>query len=78
MTAEQIKMLRRIGRAILETVRESGQFGAPGGILYAALMEQGCTLDQFEQIMSGMVRAGVLTKEGECYHVGDSAHKLAA
>jgi hypothetical protein len=78
MTNEQISVLRQIGRAILESVKEAGVLGAPGGIMYAAMMGQGCTLNQFEQIMSGMVRAGVLTKSGECYHVGPQAALLAA
>ena len=77
MTRDQIAALRSIGRAILEAVQASGQLGAPGGILYAALMQKGCNLNQFEQIMSGMVRADVLTKSGECYYVGSQAQKLS-
>ena len=67
MTIEQITALRSIARAIIETVQQSGPLGAPGGHLYAALMAQGCTLNQFEQIMSGLVDAGKLEKRGECY-----------
>lgn len=76
MTVQQIEALRAIGRAILEAVRAAGNLGAPGGHLYAALMVSGCTLPQYEQIMGGMVRAGVLTRSGECYHVGPLAEKL--
>ncbi len=68
MTLEQIKSLRRIGDAIVSAVKESGPLGAPGGHMYAALMAHGCTLEQFEQIMSGLVRAGMLVKRGDCYH----------
>jgi len=68
MTADQIQAVRRIGVAILETVRESGALGAPGGHLYAALMAHGCTLHQFEQIMGGLERAGMVRKSGDCYH----------
>ena len=68
MTTEQVLALKRILDAIIETVKESGPMGAPGGILYAGLMAQGCSLNQFESIMGGLVRAGKLTKQGECYH----------
>ena len=69
MTVQQISALRAIGQAIIETVKESDPIiGAPGGILYAALITSGCTLSQFQQIMSGLVRAGYLRQSGECYH----------
>ncbi len=69
MTNEQILALRQIAAAIIAAVRAAGPLGAPGGVMYAALMAQGCTLNQFEQIMGGMVRAGKLTKRGDCYHL---------
>jgi hypothetical protein len=69
MTVQQVHALREIGKAIIETVKESDPvIGAPGGILYAALMASGCTLNQFQQIMAGLVRAGYLGQSGECYH----------
>ena len=68
MTIEQIKALQAIANAIIETVRESGPLGAPSGIMYAALMAQGCSLEQYQQIMSGLVRAGKLRQSGDCYH----------
>ncbi len=68
MTNEQIIAIRKVASLILDTVKESGPLGAPGGILYAGLMTAGCTLHQYEQIMGGLVRAGKLTKDGECYH----------
>ena len=77
MTVEQVHALRRIGKAILESVKAAGEIGAPGGVIYAALMHAGCTLGQYEQIMAGMGRAGVLTKDGECYHVGPRSALLA-
>jgi len=77
MTQTQIQTLRTIGKAILESVRAAGVLGAPGGIMYAALMAQGCTLNQFQQIMSGMVNAGVLEQHGDCYTVGPKASLLS-
>lgn len=67
MTMEQIKALKAVADAIIETVQLAGPMGAPGGHIYAALMANGCTLHQYEQIMSGLVRAGKLRKSGECY-----------
>lgn len=69
MTLEQIKALKAIADAIIETVALAGPLGAPGGHLYAALMAHGVTLQQYEQIMAGLVRAGKLSKHGECYKV---------
>ncbi len=71
MTVQQAQAVRQVATAIIETVRESGPLGAPGGVMYAALMAQGCTLQQFEGIMGGLVRAGFLRKSGECYHVAE-------
>lgn len=67
LASEQIEALRRVCDAIIEAVKLAGDFGAPGGHLYAALMGQGCSLHQFEQLMAGLVKAGKLRKEGECY-----------
>ena len=78
MTNQQISLLRTIAKAILESVRAAGSLGAPGGVMYAAMMEQGCTLNQFEQIMSGMVKAGWLVRDGDLYTEGAQSHKLMA
>lgn len=68
-TANQIAVLRQIASAVVETVRESGPEGAPGGVLYAAMMGAGCTLQQFEELMSVLVSAKLLVKRGQCYFV---------
>lgn len=57
--------------AIVSAVDAGGVDGASGGILYTALMGQGCTLAQFESIAAGMVGAGLLCKVGEFYHLGE-------
>lgn len=67
MTKEQISALRAIGDAIVDACKAAGEMGAPGGHLYAALMAQGCTLSQFQSIMSGLELAGLVTRHGECY-----------
>ena len=53
--------------AVVDTVRASGKVGTPGGTLYAVLMTHGCTMEQFEQLMSALVAAGKLEKRGQLY-----------
>ena len=67
--AQAAAAIRQIADAIVDTVREAGPMGAPGGVMYAALMAHGCTLSQFEQLMAGLVSVGRLTKHDECYRV---------
>jgi hypothetical protein len=70
VTTDQINALRRIAAIIIEAVSVADpMIGAPGGHIYAALMAHGCTFNQYEQLMSGLVRAGKLRKAGECYFV---------
>jgi hypothetical protein len=67
MTQAQIQALRMIADAIVEAVRAAGTTGAPGGVIYAALMAHGCTYNQFTSLMSGMVKANLLRREGDLY-----------
>jgi len=69
MTSSQIAAIRAIADAIVDAVKAAGPTGAPGGVLYAALMAQGCTYNQFTSLMSALVSAGKLTKDGHVYHV---------
>ena len=69
MTVEQARALRAVATVVIDTVRQAGPLGAPGGVMYAAMMGAGCSLHQFDQIMSGLTRAGMLSKRGECYHL---------
>lgn len=75
MTPAQIKALRFVADAVTEAVQAAGPLGAPGGTIYAALMGQGCTLQQYEGIMGGLVRAGLLRRSGDLYFI---AQKRAA
>jgi hypothetical protein len=68
MTEVQAKLLHKVATAIVETVKETGTQGAPGGPLYAALMTTGMTLEQFEGIMNGLVTAKMLRKSGQLYY----------
>ncbi len=69
MTPQQAQALKAIINAVTESVAAAGPLGAPGGPLYAALMTQGCTLNQFESLMGGLVRIGKLRKSGQCYFI---------
>jgi hypothetical protein len=78
MTPEQIRLIRQIADAIVATVREAGPQGAPGGVIYAALMAQGCTFNQFQSLMSGLLRTGRLALDGDCYTIPAAAPERAA
>lgn len=62
MNREQIEAAQRIGLAVMEAIAECGELGAPEGPIYAALMSQGCTLSQFQSLVGGMERNGVVTR----------------
>lgn len=77
-TAQQARALLEAMRAIVQTVKETGDIGAPGGTLYAGLMTAGCTLTKFEAIMRGLVRNGFLRQQGNLYfHVKDVGNAAA-
>jgi hypothetical protein len=65
---EAQRALLAIATAIIEAVKEVEPDGAPAGSIYLALMEHGCSLAQFEQIMSALVEAGKLRQEGHLYY----------
>jgi hypothetical protein len=69
MTPAQINAVQLVAMMITDTVREAGPLGAPSGPMFAALSAQGCTLNQYQSIMSALVRAGKLTQDGNVYHI---------
>lgn len=75
MTPAQLQALRTAARAIVEAC--DLPHGAPGGVLYAALMAQGCSLNQFTQIMAGLTSAGMVTKDGDCYSATSKGRAFA-
>lgn len=62
-----------IAFAIVETCREMGPDGAPGGHLYAALLDK-LSLHNFNAMMTRLVRSGLLAKRGNCYHYTGPVH----
>jgi hypothetical protein len=70
LTVEQQRdALRLVVGAVLDAVKVAMPRGAPGGILYAALMEQGCTINQYDSLMSALVRHGKLRRDGDLYFI---------
>ena len=61
-------MLKLLCDAIVEAVEVAGDHGAPGGVLYAALMGH-MSLSTFEGLMAALVKAGKLTRRGQLYFV---------
>ena len=73
MNNQQIKALQSIGKGIIESANLSPS-GAPSGVIYAALMGHGASLNQFQSIMDTLVKCQFLTHDTEChtYHATDS------
>lgn len=67
LSPEQRAALAAIVAAVIDAVKVAGPLGAPAGVLYAALMSHGCTLSQFQSLMSALVRAGKVRQEGHLY-----------
>ncbi len=65
MTPDQIKTVQALARAIIEAVHEAGV--APAGAIYAALMAQGASKNQFDSLMAGAVKGGLLTHDAEAH-----------
>ena len=66
---QQIQLLRMAATAIIQTVRDAGPRGARGGVIFAALSAHGCTLSQYQSLMSGLVQAGKLVRDGDLYRL---------
>ena len=72
MTKEQATdILRQIVKAILDTIKEAGEMGAPSGPVYAALMGH-MTIDTYNQIIEGLIAAKKIRRSNHVlYWVSD-------
>ena len=62
VSTEQAKsIVRRIALAVVEA--SSGEHGCAESTIYIALMEMGCTIDQFETLISALCESGALRRE---------------
>lgn len=64
MTQTQIKAIIGLVDAIGEAVAAAGPQGIPSGHLYAAMMGLGCSLAQFNGLVSIAVKVGKITQQG--------------
>lgn len=66
MSKRELVML---AMALAETVNESGQQGAPGGILFVGVMQKypNMTASEFEDIMKVVCEVTGITKRGDLY-----------
>ena len=78
MTKQQILALQSIGKGIIEAANLHST-GAPGGVIYSALMSHGATFNQFQQIMSTLVRHGFLSHDDDAstYHATEAGLQWA-
>ena len=67
-TQEERAAVLQVANAVIEAVKAAGDQGAPGGVIYAALMAQGCSLEQYEVLMGTLVSVGKLRKSGQLYY----------
>lgn len=77
LPAAQAKAVLGIVSAINAAIEVAGTEGAPGGILYTALMQHGFSLDQFETTMSVMLHQGLVTKRSHLYFNTPLGTKMA-
>jgi DNA-binding IclR family transcriptional regulator len=78
MTKQQILALQSIGKGIIESANLHST-GAPGGAIYSALMSHGASFNQFQQIMSTLVRHGFLSHDDDSstYHATEAGLQWA-
>jgi len=69
MNTQQQSALALIVKAVVDTIRETGTHGAPSGVMYAALMSQGCSLNQYQSLMSALVNSGKIRQDGDLYFI---------
>jgi hypothetical protein len=67
------ELASKVLAAVFSAVESAGPDGVSGGTLYAALMSQGCTMEQYTVLMDLLTSSGLLVKEGELYYVAPEA-----
>lgn len=68
MTPEQARAVVALAEVIEGTVNDSGPMGAPSGVIYAALMAHGVTLDVYQGIVGTLVRMGRIQQSGDVFY----------
>lgn len=62
-----LELLVKLTKAVAETITETGSSGAPGGILYTALMSKGVDMQTYQMIMDTLLATGRFVKHGQVY-----------
>ncbi len=60
------QLLLALLQTFVDAVKEGGSHGAPGGVLYSAVMDK-MTLEQFQTCMNVLVNTGCLRRSGQLY-----------
>lgn len=72
---EILRMLPKLTRAVIETVKESPD-GAPETVLFLAFEAQGVSLETFNKFMTVLTNAQFLEKKGHLYFLGPKGRVL--
>jgi len=62
--------------AVLDAINAGGEFGAPNGVIYSALMAFGATLDQHQRLITFLTSQGYVTISGNVLHLTEAGIKL--
>lgn len=68
MTNEQIAAVRAVAGMMVEAIGAAGQLGVGSGVLYSMLMGK-LSLEQYNAIIGGLVRAGKITNDNHVLRV---------
>jgi hypothetical protein len=63
-TSKEVKAVVQIISVIAECIESAGSMGVPEGHLYALLMPTGCSLEQFQQLVTVLTSSGRVKKQG--------------
>ena len=65
---EKIALIQTI-QAVRSAVEAGGKDGVPAGMIYAALMEHGCSINDYNNLEAMLIRVGAITKRGQRLYV---------
>ena len=60
-----VDAIAKVANIIEETVNESGPMGVPSGLMYAAMMTTGMSLESYQTIINVMVAEGRISQSGD-------------
>ena len=65
-----------IMHAVLDSIDAAGDQGAPDGVIYAALMSFGATLDQHTRLINMLTEQGLATKSGNLLRLTEAGRTM--